>query len=634
MNNQIRGNAAAAGNGRRKRSQQGAALIIALLLLLLLTGMTVAMVLSTSSDMLINGYYRNFRGSFYAADSGLTIARQDMVNSLLASVPSSFSSTTQPIPATALANTVSYINTTYGANYQSLNQGQAATSWPAKFKIDSTRTSLSLASCTVLGGGGTCAAPTGAVTGYQYIYNYTLTGLGQSRGTEAATVDDAGSFTVTATLAASGASKTSFAAWGMFIDQYGICTGSSLVPGTITGPVFTNGAWTFSDAGNYIFTDTVGSVSSTAGYSFTNGPCDQKAASSDSYKNGNKKSTIAPTFQSTFNLGQGAVPLPQNDYSQQRAVLDGVGTSTTAVTNNDLNSNVKNIAKSPYPASGTSSGVYLPYSVNPTTGVATITGGGIYVQGNAAVQLSLSGASGQTYTITQGGTTTMVTINNTLNTTTVVSGGTTLNIVGVPTQNDPATGAVTRDATMLYVNGNITSLSGPGQGAPAVQDGTALTITAAGSVTITGDILYNKEPVTTTQNQVPGAPADTLIPANNSGQVLGIFTGNGDIQLKNGQSNGNLEIDASLAMISNNGTGGLVNVGNQINTLSIVGGRIQNQIKNIGATTRNVFFDRRFAQNNFAPPWFPSTTVQTSGSNSATLTTTVQRTNWFNRTTY
>ena len=58
-----------------------------------------------------------------------------------------------------------------------------------------------------------------------------------------------------------------------------------------------------------------------------------------------------------------------------------------------------------------------------------------------------------------------------------------------PTQNDPATGAVPRDATMLYVNGNITSLSGPGQGVAAIQDGTALTITAENNVTVTGDIL-------------------------------------------------------------------------------------------------------------------------------------------------
>jgi len=100
------------------------------------------------------------------------------------------------------------------------------------------------------------------------------------------------------------------------------------------------------------------------------------------------------------------------------------------------------------------------------------------------------------------------------------------------------------------------------------------------------------------------------------------------------QSDGKLEIDASLATISNNGSGGLVNTGAAINTLNFVGGRIQNQIKNINTTTRNVMFDKRFAQNGFAPPWFPSTTVTSSGTNSAAMTTTVQRTKWFNRTTY
>src|SRR5207248_11374276 len=162
-------------------------------------------------------------------------------------------------------------------------------------------------------------------------------------------------------------------------------------------------------------------------------------------------------------------------------------------------------------------------------------------------------------------------------------------------QIDPATNAVDRPATMLYVDGSITSLSGPGQGLPAIQDGSALTITAANNVTITGDILYKSEPVTLTQNQIPNTPADTLIPGNNKSQVLGIFTATGDIQRNNGQSNGNLEIDASLAEISKGGTGGLTNVGSQINTLTIVGGRIQNQIKNINTITRNVFLDRRFS---------------------------------------
>src|ERR1051325_4256001 len=114
----------------------------------------------------------------------------------------------------------------------------------------------------------------------------------------------------------------------------------------------------------------------------------------------------------------------------------------------------------------------------------------------------------------------------------------------------------TISTTMLYVDGSITSLSGPGQGQPAISDATALTITAANNVTVTGDILYKTEPITQTQNQIPGTPADTLIPGNDHGQVLGIFTASGDIQLKNGQSNNNLEIDASIATISTGGSGG------------------------------------------------------------------------------
>jgi len=175
---------------------------------------------------------------------------------------------------------------------------------------------------------------------------------------------------------------------------------------------------------------------------------------------------------------------------------------------------------------------------------------------------------------------------------------------------------------------------GPGQGVAAIQDNTALTITAAKDVTVTGDILYKTPPVTTTQNQIPGAPADTLIPGNDHGQVLGIFTAKSDVQMDNKQSNGNLEIDASIAMISQGGTGGWINIGNHIDTLVLMGGRIANQAKSGNTTTRNIFFDRRYAQNGFAPSWYPSTTVQSSASNSATMTTTIQRTKWFNRTTY
>jgi hypothetical protein len=454
---------------------------------------------------------------------------------------------------------------------------------------------------------------------------------GRAQGTEKSTLSDRGAIVMSASLIAT-ATTQSFAAWGMFIDQWPICNGSTLVPGTISGPVFTNGAWTFGTAGSYIFTDTVGSVSPKAGYQF--GSCSQVAGPSAT----SGGSTIAPTFQNGFNLGQPAVPLPPNDYNQEQAVLDGKGVAGGAITNAQLNAALKNVSQVAYPVGGAASGVYLPYAL--VGGVPTFKGGGIYVQGNANVTLSTSGAAAQVYTITQGGTTTTVTINNTANTTTVVSGGTTLNITGVPDQIDPATSAVIGPATMVYVNGSINALSGPGQGVAAVQDGTDLTITASTNVTITGDILYKTPPVTLAANQIPGTPADTLIPGNNKGQALGIFTNNGDIQLANTQANGNLEVDASLASICGSGTGsycgqgGVVNTGNAINTLNIVGGRIQNQIKNIGATTRNVFFDRRFSQNGFAPPWFPSTNVTVGGVGAASITPSVSRVQWMNETAY
>ncbi|HEY1528609.1 MAG TPA: PilX N-terminal domain-containing pilus assembly protein [Candidatus Angelobacter sp.] len=617
---------------RQPRNERGVALITTLLLLMLLTGLSLAMVFSVRSDMLINGYYRNFRGSFYAADSGLNAARTAMVDGVVAAIPASFGITQQPIPPGTDGAIQTMIQNTYGQNFTKFTgQGSAASSWPGSYKVTGTFLLDPLVGCTVLGGGGTCAAPTGPVTGYKYIYNYTLQSIGQAQGTQSTTLTDRGSVTVNATLVPVN-SKTSFAAWGMFIDQWNVCTGGTLVPGTISGPAFTNGAWTFGTGGNYIFTDTVGSGSPTAGFSFNSG-CDSVGAVSD--KKGNQ--TIAPTFQAGFNMGQPSVPLPPNDYNQEQAVLDGKGVASNPVTKSDLHSAVKDVHGNSYPSSGASSGVFLPYSIQ--DGTPTFTGGGIYIEGNSTVVLSTAtgpnGSAQQIYQIKQGSpaVTTTVTVDPGNNVTTVVSGGSTLNITGFPKIIDPVTNT-SSPATMLYDNGSITSLSGPGQGLPAIQNGSDVTITAASNVAITGDVLYTTEPVTQTQNQIPGQPADTLIPGNDTHQALGIFTATGDIQLNNKQANGNLEIDASLATISANGTGGLTNIGNPINTLTIVGGRIQNQIKNINTTTRNVFFDRRFAQNGFAPPWFPSTTISPGSLTGAHATTTVTRVQWLNQSSY
>ncbi|HEX7284929.1 MAG TPA: PilX N-terminal domain-containing pilus assembly protein [Candidatus Angelobacter sp.] len=613
-----------------KRRERGVALITTLLLLLLLTALSLAMVMSVRSDMLINGYYRNSRGSFYAADSGLNVVRRDVVNQLVGAIPANFPPLVSPMPAGEAAVVQAAINTKYSSNFALTTAGQAT--WPEQFQITSLSLTPGVPPCQLNGGnpGATCAAPAGNITSYVYLYNYRMTVAGKSTGSEATTLTDAGTIQITANLVPA-SSKTSFAAWGMFIDNFPVCSGT-LVPGTITGPVFTNGGWTFGSTGSYIFTDSVGSASPTAGYQFSSG-CQSVPAGSD--KSGS--TTIAPTFKNGFNLGQPSVPLPTNDFNQQRAVLDGRGAGGTAVSPSEMNNTLRDINKAKYPNSTTKTpGVWLPYTVN-GSGQAVFTGGGIMVEGNASIVLSTVGTTGQVYTITQGSpaVTTKITVDPAANggtgQTTVQSGSNTLNITGVPDMFDPATGALQGPATMLYVDGAITSLSGPGQGIPAIQDHSAVTVTAASNVTITGDILYKTEPVTLVANGT--TPADTLIPGNDKGQALGIFTANGDIQLNNKQTNGNLEIDASLATISQGGSGGLVNVGASINTLTIVGGRIQNNIKNIGTTTRNVMFDRRFA-NGFAPPWYPSTTVTLGGILAANVAPFVSRRQWQNKTSY
>jgi Tfp pilus assembly protein PilX len=606
---------------------RGIALVITLLLLALFSIMTLAMVISTTSDLLIDGYYRNYRSAFYAADSGVNTVREYMLSQIQAAVPSNFNiSSGAPIPASiagptgSITNAVTNTSTGFGS-YQSITGTQTA-SWPSSFEVDTNtaNTYLGVPTCTVTYTGSGTTAPTCAalgssgftVTAYKYSYPYKITAIGQARVSATHKVEEDGYLNITVDVGTPYGQNLSFAAYGMFIDQYSICSGSALVPGTVTGPVFTNGSWTFGTSGAYIFTDAVGSAGSNFGYAF--GSCYQSP--NHSYTSGSQ--TINPTFQGSVTLGAPQVALPQNSFGQMRSVLDGMGTNTLQPTSIDKNLVLRDVTNTPYPLLGASSGVYLPYTPSPNgsscpTGPC-MTGGGIYVEGNAdSVTMSAAtsgGHSQQVFAIKQGSTTTTVTLDLTASTTTISNGSTTRTVNGLPQNMNsiPST-----EACMLYVNGNIsgtsgsttTGLSGPSSGA-AIQDGSAVTVTAAQNISITGNITYQTEPVTLNT-------ADTLVAGGNKGQVLGIFTPGGNVNLAMPSAGGNLEIDAAIATISQGGSGAITNTGNAINQLTIVGGRMQNTIQNINTTNRSIFYDRRFSQGSFAPPWFPSTTITSNG---------------------
>ncbi|MDR3762646.1 MAG: hypothetical protein P4M01_00975 [Acidobacteriota bacterium] len=616
--------------------QSGVALITTLLLLSLLTALSLSMVLAYRSDMLVNGYNRDMQSSFYAADAGNTIIRQDMSSRIAALVPTTINPGTYPLPSSVTSTIVSAINSAYSTAQPVLS----GSTTPQNFKIYTSDTNLSLYSCTVgyytdatyatkLSATNTASAETGSVTcptytyayNFTYIFHYQLTTIGSAQGAQNAAVTDSGNLIINAT---SQDTINNFSQYGTFIDKMDICS-AMLIGGKITGPQFTNGSWTFGYAYSYNFTDAVGSAGANAGYMYNDGTCDQTANSSDTHG----ATTIAPTFAKGLSLSQSTITLPTNSYNQEQAVLDGKGVATSAPSSSALAAELRNSAGS-YWASASTNGVYVPSNSS-----NAIIGGGIFVEGNAdSVTLSYSGSTAQVYTIVQGSTTTTVTINPTANTTVISSttGHTTTSktYTGVPVQTNTTTGT-SSDACLLYVDGSISSLSG------TIQDNTAVTITAASDITITGNVVYKTAVVDSSGNETTAAANGT------ASQTLGIYTAGGSVYLQAPSNNANMEIDASILVTKDNGgtcnygqscTGVLGLTGsNSIGTLTIVGGRIQSRsmiMTNPTISKRNVYFDYRY-NGTFAPPFFPKlTTIQ----NPATSSSSLQRTGWVLRTAY
>lgn len=470
-------------------------------------------------------------------------------------------------------------------------------------------------------------------TGFQYVYNYSLSVVGAAQGSEQQTVTESGTMTMNVT-GQSGSSSQAFSFFGAFVDDYPLGIGP-LVPGTMTGPMFTNQAWEFMAnqppwTSPYIFTDPVGQVHDTVDYWDTG--WGQHWVAGTSYGSG--ANLIAPTFDGGLFLNQTAVQEPTDAFNQMEAAIDGSGTSwgqglTHAQAISDLTAAApQNLAGQAY---GGNPGVYMKSSTSSTScGIVTppcMTGGGFYVEGGADVQLIPgTGSTAQIYKVTQSGVTTTITIdpaaNSGVGTTVITDGTTTETLNGVPMNT-----VVSQAQTMVYVDGTVT-VHGPGEGQGAIQDNAMINITANGDIIATGDVLYKTEPVT--------IPQDALIPsAENMNQVLGLYTATGNFITQDTQADQNIEVDASIATISqadiNNGCsgqGGQLSYGH-INTFNNVGGMAQSCIYAADVNTENTWFDRRFTSRpNFAPPWFPSTTVTTGGPLPVNSQLQIQRVQW------
>lgn len=596
---------------RRRRRQSGAALITALLCMTLLYALALALLLSTTTDTLITSSYRASEEAFFAADAGIAMGRRAVAKAVSEQITAiaegrapAFRPETQILPDSTAAPDSPFFNA-IRSRAASLANSEARSQFSndAQYQIEI---------LSVEGGPSTTPIRNEANGLESYIYRYEIRSTGKSAYGARAEVVERGELRTHLTASIS-VSRRPFTAYGTFFDRGDPDGGLVLVSGAFTGPVHTNSHFNFSSKNTVVFR---GRVSQADDYVIYDGrsepvPVDGKTGvvvSSGTYERKEK------------------IPPPQNNYVQELAVVNGNGYNGNSVpgtvdgqgrvTAATLAAGLTDVNGRPPQVNGNDipNGVYVS-----STDGSTITGGGIYVNGDARIELTTSGNS-QTIQIGQGASTSTVTIDYDASTTTFSSGGTTRVLTGVPM--DSSLGESNQSPGIsLFVDGSITSLSGPaaveGQTGPAISPQTALTITAQRHITVTGDIKYT-EPVV-------GADGNALPRANSVKSVLGIFTNDGNVVLQPDGSRtdgegASMEIDASIAAFnsskSNDGgklEGTIVYGSGSPGTgarLKIVGARIQSNIANIKYKNRQIYYDPRLEGGNFAPPFFPGTEIK------------------------
>ena len=641
--------------------ERGIALVSSMMALLLLTGMGLAIALSATTETAVSANYRRNEQAFFAADAGVGLTREALriqLNSAIQSAATAaapnitFPASGQAFDDSQITNILTNSSLTSQSGAPITNALSAVSARASALNSDG---SFSVAITLAPVGSPVLGTRPAAVNGInqppstvtmQYAYTITSTGdnnlaSGNSyRATAQANEQGVVNITLNTTVNQNPVSNPTitraFSSYAAFFNRFN--QGGVLTSGTFSGPVHTNERFRFSSSYPLIFQGAVTQAgSSTYDYDST----------AYTVNNTNRSGL---TFQSTYGTTS-TVPLPSNVYSQQLAVLNSTGQTDSTFTSAQPTTTqlTTNLRQANNTAPGTTSGVLNNGVYVPSSDGTNITGGGIYVQGNAdEIQMSVNGSSiNQVYTIRQGSTTTTITVvppnGGSAGSTTIASGSSSTTFSGVPLDKTISTNI--KPGASLFVNGNILSLHGPaasgGATGPAISSSTGVTVTSIGDITITGDLKLQQTIVNTDGTLATGGMTAT--------NVLGIFTNSGIVNLTPSTTytagNYSLTLDAAIAAFneaalnsnSSATTGGIYfNCGscslNSSSNLLIRGSRIQSAILSIGygvvnGSKRNVFFDPRFANGAFAPPFFPVTQLANNSTTTTTFSVTLATSN-------
>ena len=627
------------------------ALVTSLLATTIMLGIGLAVVMSATSDNTTTRIQRVGQQAFFTADAGIGIARRSLAQALTEKInlmktgdiayykDNPAASSTQ-FPDVQVLPPISTSNSFYQGVITRANELAALAARAQRFdQLNGTKFAVSYPQ---LSGSVTLhvADPFNAteITVIRYLIKVT----GKTSGGGSATVNETGRLSVNLTLAASGgpgARNFKFSGFGAFFDNGDTQASAPLASGTFSGPVHTNSHFAFLSNRSVTFRNVVSQVESKIRYDDLNSTTPRQA--------------IPPPSLTGINISSEGykvtdpVPLPDNNFSQEYAVINSTGITdkktdgtpvdppsvipkdgsgnpisvfdtTGRVTVDVLAANLRD-EKNEKPVK-TTSGTDLVDGVYVSANDDNITGAGIYVEGDASdIQVYADTDGDQVYVITQGSKTTTIRTDFTRNETTISSGTKSKTFNGVFTDKSDPTNP--RPGVSLFVDGSINSLRGgktSSMDKPAIASNTRLTITAQRDITVTGDLKY-----TNVVANIDGTPVSNIDSIQN---VFGIFTNDGNLNLAPNSSyvkGPGLSLEMNAAVItfnkntSNDGsrlegsiayTGGTSPGAND--RWRLVGSRVQSKINSIGFSYRDIFFDTRYSGGTFSPPFFPGTTYK------------------------
>ncbi len=544
----------------RLNNQKGVALAVTLLVIVIIITLGAAFTLRAISDKSVSDHQRRSVKSFYIAEAGAnhglntldTIINTHMLNTVNTTNPQTVSNKAEQ-----------YTNNDDGLGFLILMAKNGST---PQFTLNGTQAEHAVGS-TAFGGGSynyqvivtEKSDPIAVGTDiWDFPFYYRIEAAGVS-GDENSDIVLNGDFTVRV-------QRDNFAKFALFTDHHGMPSGTTVWftdKTSFAGPIHTNERYSFALNPSGTFDGVTTQHLQQARFYNSGSP-----VLLDAEYNG---TLDVPTFNSTYTRSYDEIVL------------------ASSVQKQDLINQARGGDNTP------GNGIFVANSGGALTG-------GVYVKGDATIAMAVDANQDAKYTITQGGTTKIITVKKALNQTSVetVGGGTTT-YNGLPDGVDDL-------GTIVYVNGEISGLAG------TVQQDTELTISSENDIVLSDHVTYQDY---NAASGTPGQPGYVPPNATDKTNLLGLVSWGGDVRIGNSAPN---DINIHSIIMARNGIFTVddyddTGVGSR-GTATLLGGSItqfygafglfnSSTGQQIAGYGRNFNYDGRTLLGK-SPPYFPS----------------------------